>query len=122
VVDALQLVRLPYHLSAVTQAVGLAALEHCDELLRYVDALKEQRVRMATGLTDLGYRVYPSDSNFILFGGMRDQSAIWQRLLDASVLVRDVGISGHLRVTVGTPAETTAFLEAIDKITKEPAA
>lgn len=119
VVTALQLVRLPYHLSAVTQAVGLAALDHTAELLGWVDELKRQRDRIATDLSDLGYQVVESDANFVCFGGVADQSNLWHQLLDASVLIRDVGIPGYLRVTAGTELETTAFLDAMRQITKE---
>lgn len=122
VVDALQLVRLPYHLSSITQAVGLAALEHADELLHWVDDLKVQRDRIATSLEELGYEVCPSEANFVFFGGLADQTVLWQSLLDASVLIRDVGVPGYLRVTAGTPEETDAFIEAIRAITKETAA
>jgi histidinol-phosphate aminotransferase len=125
VVDALQLVRLPYHLSSVTQAVGLAALEHSDELLRWVAELKVQRDRISATLADLGYAVYPSEANFVFFGGMGsgadDQAALWTALVDASVLVRDVGVPGHLRVTAGTQDETDAFLEAITAVTNSTA-
>lgn len=122
VVDALQLVRLPYHLSSVTQAVGLAALEHADELLRWVDELKRQRDRIVSTLLDLGYRVLPSQANFVFFGGLGDQARLWGELVDSSVLVRDVGVPGHLRVTAGTAEETEAFLAAITTITKETVA
>jgi histidinol-phosphate aminotransferase len=122
VIEALQLVRLPYHLSSITQAVGLAALSHSDRLLQWVEILKHERDRMADALSDLGYDVYPSDANFVFFGGIGDQRGLWQALLEASVLVRDVGIPGHLRVTAGTAAETSAFIEAITVITKESAA
>ena len=122
VVQAVQLVRLPYHLSSVTQAVGLAALDHSGALLQWVDALTHERGRMASALTELGYDVYPSEGNFVFFGGIADQQALWRSLLDASVLVRDVGIPGHLRVTAGTPAETSAFIDAVRAITKESAA
>ena len=122
VVDALQLVRLPYHLSAMTQAVGLAALEHTGTLLAWVDELKAQRDRMASALEELGYDVYPSHGNFVFFGGIDDQDALWRALLGASVLVRDVGIPGHLRVTAGTAQETDAFIEAMRTITKEAVA
>ncbi len=122
VVDALQLVRLPYHLSSITQAVGMAALEHADELLRWVEALKVQRDRMATALDELGYEVFPSEANFVFFGGLGDQTVLWRSLLDAGVLIRDVGVPGHLRVSAGTPDETDAFIDAIRAITKETAA
>jgi histidinol-phosphate aminotransferase len=100
----------------------MAALEHADELLRWVEVLKAQRDRIAETLEELGYEVYPSEANFVFFGGPADQTVLWHSLLDASVLIRDVGVPGHLRVTAGTPHETDAFIEAIRAITKETAA
>jgi histidinol-phosphate aminotransferase len=113
VVDALRLVRLPYHLSSLTQAAARAALAHADVLLSTVDALKAERDRIVATLTEQGLEVVPSDANFVLFGRFADQRATWQRLLDAGVLVRDVGLPGWLRVTAGTTEETDAFLTAV---------
>ncbi|WP_406831172.1 histidinol-phosphate transaminase [Pedococcus sp. KACC 23699] len=115
-VDALRLVRLPYHLSAPTQAIALAALAHADQMLGTVEAIKAQRDRMVTELTALGYAPVASDANFVLFGGLVDAAATWRDLLDRGVLVRDVGIPHYLRVTAGTPAETDAFLAAVAEI------
>ncbi len=113
VCDALRLVRLPYHLSALTQAAARAALAHAPALLSTVEAIKAQRDRIVGALPGLGLVPVPSDANFVLFGGLDDERAAWQALLEHGVLVRDVGIAGHLRVTAGTPAETGAFLEAM---------
>jgi histidinol-phosphate aminotransferase len=113
VVDALHLVRLPYHLSAITQAAALAALAHTDELLATVQIVKEQRDRLVTELRGMGLEVVDSDANFALFGEFGDQRATWQGLLDRGVLVRDVGLPGWLRVTAGTKDEVTAFLAAM---------
>ena len=112
-VDALHLVRLPYHLSALTQAAALAALAHTDELLATVALVKEQRDRLVTELRAMGLEVVDSDANFVLFGEFGDQRATWQGLLDRGVLVRDVGLPGWLRVTAGTEDEVSAFLEAM---------
>ncbi|MEO3938656.1 histidinol-phosphate transaminase [Dermatophilaceae bacterium Soc4.6] len=111
--DALRLVRLPYHLSDPTQAVALAALTHVRSLLHTVEAIKTQRDRIVTELEALGYPPQPSDANFVLFGGLDDAPATWQALLERGVLVRDVGLPGYLRVTAGTPTETDAFLAAV---------
>ncbi|MFF7711909.1 histidinol-phosphate transaminase [Streptomyces sp. NPDC007988] len=116
VVDALQLVRLPYHLSAVTQATALAALEHTDTLLKYVEQLKDERDRLVDGLRAIGYEVTDSDANFVQFGrfdGEGGAHAVWQQILDRGVLVRDNGVPGRLRVTAGTPEENDAFLDAV---------
>ncbi|GID31752.1 histidinol-phosphate transaminase [Paractinoplanes brasiliensis] len=113
VVDAVQLVRLPYHLSALTQAAARAALSQRDALLATVEAIKEQRDRIVATLRDRGRAVADSDANFVLFEVGGDQKIVWQRLLDRGVLIRDVGLAGWLRVTAGTPAETDAFLEAL---------
>ena len=116
VIDALRLVRLPYHLSALTQAAALAALDHSSEMLGMVDEIVVQRDRISATLTELGYTPLPSWSNFVLFGGIADPATLWQQLYDRGILIRDVGIAGHLRVTAGTAGETTAFLEALASI------
>ena len=116
VVDALQLVRLPYHLSALTQAAARTALAHTDALLATVDAVKAQRDRIVAALPGLGLTSVPSDANFVLFGRFSDSAAAWQALLDHDVLVRDVGLPGWLRVTAGTPEETDAFLTALAEV------
>ncbi|CCH73324.1 putative Histidinol-phosphate aminotransferase (hisC) [Nostocoides australiense Ben110] len=112
-VDLLRLVRMPYHLSTQSQAVARAALRHADLMLSTVGVVKEQRDRLVTELTRLGYAPVPSDANFVLFGGLADAAVTWQALLDRGVLVRDVGIPHYLRVTAGTPEETTDFLEVL---------
>jgi histidinol-phosphate aminotransferase len=121
VVDAVQLVRLPYHLSAVTQATALAALEHTETLLGYVEQLKSERDRLVAELRAAGCEVTESDANFVQFGVFEDAHAFWRRLLDEGVLVRDNGVPGRLRVTAGTPAENDAFLDAVRKLKKENA-
>jgi histidinol-phosphate aminotransferase len=115
VIDAVLLVRLPYHLSALTQAAARAALACAPTLLGTVEAIKEQRDRIVAGLRERGLQVADSDANFVLFGGLGDSTAVWRRLLDHGVLIRDVGLPGWLRVTAGTPEETTAFLTALDR-------
>lgn len=115
VIDAVLLVRLPYHLSALTQAAARAALACAPTLLGTVEAIKDQRDRIVTALRERGLAVADSDANFVLFGGLGDSAAVWRRLLDHGVLVRDVGLPGWLRVTAGTPEETTAFLAALDR-------
>ncbi|RAJ65522.1 histidinol-phosphate aminotransferase [Streptomyces sp. Amel2xB2] len=119
VVDAVQLVRLPYHLSAVTQATALAALEHTGTLLGYVERLKGERDRLVRELRAIGCEVTESDANFVQFGRFEDAHATWQALLEHGVLVRDNGVPGRLRVTAGTPEENDAFLDAVRAVTKE---
>jgi histidinol-phosphate aminotransferase len=119
VVDAVQLVRLPYHLSAVTQATALAALEFTDTLLGYVELLKAERDRIVVELRAMGLEVTDSDANFVQFGRFDDAHAMWQAILDRGVLVRDNGVPGRLRVTAGTPAENDAFLDAVRTSLKE---
>jgi histidinol-phosphate aminotransferase len=114
--EALRLVRLPYHLSSTTQAVACAALEHADGLLATVELLKTQRDRIVADLAQMGLDPVPSDANFVLFGGLANEQATWQALLDQGILVRDVGLAHHLRVTAGTPQQTGAFLEAMRRL------
>jgi len=114
--DALRLVRLPYHLSSLTQAVACAALEHAGGLLATVEALKTQRDLIVVNLAEMGLDPVPSDANFVLFGGLADERVAWQALLDRGILIRDVGLAHYLRVTAGTPQETGAFLKAMGSL------
>jgi histidinol-phosphate aminotransferase len=113
VTDALRLVRLPYHLSALTQAASLAALAHAPEMLAMVDDIAGQRDRMLAELPKLGYRVFDSQANFVLFDGLDDPAATFRALLERDILIRDVGIPGALRVTAGTAEETGFFLQSL---------
>jgi histidinol-phosphate aminotransferase len=116
VVDALLLVRLPYHLSTVTQAVARAAIAHKDEPLATVEALRRSRDDLVEWLRGHGLTVADSDANFVLFGVFDDRDAVWQALLDRGVLIRNTGPAGWLRVTVGTPAENDAFKQALTEV------
>ena len=115
-IDALRLVRLPYHLSALTQAAAVAALRHADTMLRTVDDIVAQRERISAGLAELGFTAYPSGSNFVLFGGVDDPHGLFEQLRDRGILIRDIGIPNHMRVSAGTEAETTAFLDAMAEL------
>jgi histidinol-phosphate aminotransferase len=119
-VDALRIVRLPYHLSAVTQAVARVALAHAPEMLAAVDQLRLARDELAAWLVGRGLTVADSDANFVLFGRFADRHAVWQGLLDRGVLIREVGPAGWLRVSAGTPEEMAAFKDALDEVLTEP--
>jgi len=116
VIEAVLLVRLPYHLSVITQAAARAALRHADETLGSVATLVAERERVCTALHGMGFRVITSDANFVLFGEFADAPAAWQRYLDDGVLIRDVGIPGYLRVTIGLNHENDAFLAASQRL------
>ncbi|MFD5599679.1 histidinol-phosphate transaminase [Leucobacter sp. NPDC058333] len=113
IIDALRLVRLPYHLSALTQAAATAALRHAEAMLATVADIRGQRDRIAEALTGLGYVVHPSGANFLLVGGFADPAATFEALFARGILIRNLSIPGHLRITAGTEAETTAVIEAI---------
>lgn len=113
VADALRLVRLPYHLSALTQAAAEGALAHTPAMLGMVDDIRIQRDRLVVELAEMGYTPYPSSANFVLFGNVADPHEIFEKLLAQGIIIRDIGMPHHLRVTAGTEAETTEFLEAL---------
>jgi len=115
--DAIRVVRLPYHLSAITQATALAALRHTDELLGNVASLREERDATVTWLREQGFTVAESDANYALFGLFPDRHAVWQGLLERGVLIRETGPDGWLRVSIGTPAEMDAFKKALLEVT-----
>ena len=113
VVDVLRVVRLPYHLSALTQAAACAALGHREELMAQVASLRDERDATVTWLRSQGLTAYDSDANFVLFGHLPDRHAVFRALLGRGVLVREVGPEGCLRVSVGTPGEMALFREAL---------
>ncbi|MEY4169112.1 MAG: Histidinol-phosphate aminotransferase [Actinomycetota bacterium] len=116
VIDALRVVRLPYHLSSVTQAVACTALDYSDELLGQVATLRTERDALVAWLRGNGLRAVDSDANFILMGEFADRHVAWQALLDHGVLVREVGPEGWLRVTVGTPEDNRALRAALTQV------
>ena len=117
-VRALLRVRLPYHLSSLSQAAARVALQHTDALLGTVHAVMVQRDRLVEELGARGFDVFASDANFVLFGGLPDAPALWRALLEHGVLVRDVGVPGALRVTAGLDGEVGAFLLALDAVAR----
>ena len=117
--DAIRVVRLPYHLSAVTQATAIAALRHAPELLSRVDDLRAERDETVGWLREQGLDVADSDANFALFGTFADRHAVWQGLLDRGVLIRETGPDGWLRVSIGTAEEMQAFRRALTEVMEE---
>ena len=116
-VDALRVVRLPYHLSAVTQAVARAALAHADVLQKQVAAIRTERDACVAWLRERGFVAVDSDANFVLFGTFADRRSVWQGLLDRGVLIRETGPEQYLRVSIGTPEEMAAFRDALTEVT-----
>jgi histidinol-phosphate aminotransferase len=116
VVDALRLVRLPYHLSALTQAAAEAALSHSGVMLSMVDDIRFQRDRIILEVKAMGLDPYRSDANFVLFGGLENPEAVFEALLEKGILVRNVGIPNTLRVTAGTESETSQFLSSLREV------
>ncbi|MDR0626724.1 MAG: histidinol-phosphate transaminase [Bifidobacteriaceae bacterium] len=118
-VGYLRTVRLPYHLSAITQATALAALDHAGTMLGQVAELRERRDRLAAALAAMGFEVAASEANFVLFGRLADRHSVWEQLLARGVVIREVGPAGWLRVSVGSELETLTFLRALAEIRKE---
>lgn len=116
VCDAMRLVRLPYHLSALTQAAAEAALTHSNQMLATVADIRDQRDRLYVAMQDLGLDPYRSDANFVLVGGIPNPTKTWQDLLDRGILVRDIGIPNTLRITAGTESETTSVIQALTEL------
>lgn len=119
VIGDLERVRLPYHLSALTQAAGVVALRHADEAAHGLEAIRQERDRIAVALERIdGLTVHPSQANFVLFQPPGDAKEVWRGLLDRGVLVRDLTaiVPNALRVTAGTPHEVDLFLKALDEV------
>ena len=116
VVDAVRIVRLPYHLSSVSQVVARTALAHAGELLARVEQLRAERDDTVAWLRSIGLQAMDSDANFVLFGVFADRHAVWQGLLERDVLIRETGPEGWLRVSIGTPKEMATFRRALQEV------
>jgi len=115
--DAMMIVRLPYHLSALTQAAAEVAIDHRAELQAEVSTLTKARAHVVQALQDMGLTTIPSSANFVLFTGFKqDAPQLWAALLEKGVLIRDVGLSGYLRVTIGNEAENNLFISALKEL------
>jgi histidinol-phosphate aminotransferase len=117
VIAAIQLVRLPYHLSTITQAIARVALRFSDQLQSQVSLLRRERDELAIWLSEHGFEVAPSGANFLLFGTFGDRTLIWEQLVEQGVLIRETGPEGWLRVSIGTPDENIAFKTALLHVT-----
>lgn len=113
IIDHLRLVRLPYHLSALTQAAACAALTYSHGLREQVKTLRHYRDDMVVWLKAQGYTVLDTDSNFICFGQFDDTHAVFEALVRQGVLIREVGPRGFMRVSIGTEEENILFQEAL---------
>lgn len=115
--DAMMIVRLPYHLSALTQAAAQVAIDHRAELLGGVATIIAARESVVMALGNMGLTTIASSANFVLFSGFKQESPqLWAALLEKGVLIRDVGLSGYLRVTIGNEAENTLFVTALKEL------
>lgn len=117
VIDVLRIVRLPYHLSAITQAAARAALAHHRELQGQVDEIRAERDDTVDWLRAQGYTVADTDANFVLFGSFPDRERIFTELLERGVLIRVTGPEGFLRVSIGTAREMAMFRNALLEVT-----
>lgn len=118
IIANLDMVTLPYHLSAITQAAGIAALEQMGAVDARVAELVAGREQIMSALRSHGVSVYESSANFVLFTpGVDRGNALWDALVMRGVLVRNCsswpGLADHLRVTIGTPAENQKFITAV---------
>ena len=125
VIGELDKVVLPYHLDAVKQVAGCLALDHGDAMDRRVASLVSERERVMAAFDALDVTAWSSAANFILFRpDGRPGQAVWQALVDRSVLVRNCSswdrLDGCLRVTIGTPDENDRFLAALTEVLSLP--
>ena len=116
-------VRQPYSVDSVSQAIGRVIYENRAKFEPGIDAIIEQRARVIDELNTLpSVTAFDSQANYVLFrfDPEIDGGQVWQSLFDAGVLVRDfsrsTGLENCLRVSIGTEAENTRFLDALKQV------
>ena len=113
---------LPFSVSALQVATGLTVLEHPEYVAFRAAEAKRERAYLFGELQKLsGLEVYPSQTNFLLFR-VENAEAFFNALLAEGILVRRQdhlpGLTGCLRVSVGTPDENRAFIAAAKKVSE----
>ena len=115
-VKTIEKVRPPYNLNSISALLATKALKQKDKMLSYVENLKVEREKIYEKLLDMGVKAYKSGANFVFFSSPIDNLA--EKLIDNDVLIRKFGgkLDNYYRVTVGSPKENEAFLDAMKKI------
>ena len=121
VVSELEKVILPYHLDTAKQIAGRLAVRFTDDMNARVQHIVSERERIAAAMAQMPVQQWRSGANFILFRPLNTSGrAVWQGLLDRSVLIRDCSgwprLADCVRVTVGTKEENDVFLNALQEV------
>jgi len=119
IADLLNRVRQPFNVNSLALTAATAALSDISHLQRGLDCNAQGMLQLAQGIEQLGLSYIPSVGNFISLDVGGDAAGIYDALLYEGVIVRPVAnykMPNHLRVTIGTPEENTAFLQALEKV------
>ena len=123
VADMLNAVKVPYSLNSVSEGAAIAAVKDQDFIRRSVDMVSEQRPKLSSKLKELGFRPYPSDSNFILAESPIDHAVLVEGMKKKGVLIRDFGskyrTENCVRPTVGTEELNKTMTDAIEAVLQE---
>ena len=121
--DAMQRVKIPYSLNAIGERVAMAALKDREFLERSVNVVKEERPYLEEGLRDLGFHVYPSEANYVLFRSTIPSDELTRKLSDKGVLIRDFGkvrrLENCVRTTIGTREMNSTLLNKMREVLEE---
>jgi histidinol-phosphate aminotransferase len=109
-------IRQPFNVNSLAQVAARAALQDRDFVKRTLNVVHEGLDFLFQGLTEMGVRFFPTQSNFFLIDVEQDAEAFFQALLRQGVIVRSMkgyGYPRYIRVNAGTAEENERFLKAL---------
>jgi histidinol-phosphate aminotransferase len=122
ILSYLNRVKPPFNVTRLSQAAAMASLEN-DDFKNHSKTLNKKNKEILYGqLKEIGMRIIPSETNFLLFFPGIDTTDLNQRLLKEGVIVRPAGAFGvpeGIRVTVGIEEDNDFFIEKLKKVLVE---
>jgi histidinol-phosphate aminotransferase len=121
IITIMNKIKPPYNINQASQELVLQALNEIDQVNEMIREIVKEREILTEALVNLSFvkKVYPSDANFLLVK-MDDPLAVYKKLLDQGIVVRDRSkvelCEGCLRITVGTLEENKTLLYALASI------
>lgn len=119
-IDGMMKVKDSYNLNLLSQVAAAAAIDNIDYFMENVKKVVAERERLSSQLSEIGWRVFPSQANFILVEPKGIEArAVYEGLLERKILVRffdKPGLDRYLRITIGRPEQSDKLVAAVGEL------